>query len=587
MTSPIPPTPAYRLKLTRAALLAAALPCCGDAESISYNFSETSGNTSQVLDTTTPKGPLGSNVWNDSYVVTSGSVATGTEEGLVDGSGGATSAAISWSSKETWYGDGGVTSQNQKIVLGYLDDGDAGTGNPGVFVTVSNIPYEKYNVYGIVASDAGTNTTYTSKDFLINGSTWVFGGVAAATATAFASMEASSANGAWTQIIPGTQTGNYWKISNLTGSTVTIDGELGVNNAGRASLAAIIIEDASDSDHDRMIDSWETNNNLIVGVDDSGDDADLDGLTNLQEYQLGLNPQLLDTDGDGLTDGEELSPAYGTDPKKADTDGDGSNDSEDTAPTDPGIRPGTSTITWTTQGDLTSDAGISMSGTLAQALVFGAADVPVTIGSQTITFTHTEGNTGTFFTTLGDTTGNTSLDNLLNNHAANPDPWRHTLSGLTPGATYQIQVIAGADRRAGISTRTQKIGDGVGHYTGNLSRSGPGYAIGTFTASAAGTQIIDLKPGDTNGIDPALTAIIVRQVDTSTLALSSFSMDSALITLTWVSEEGATYNVQYSDDLEQWPANVNTTPIPATGLSTSFSFPKPTAAKRFFRVTEN
>lgn len=581
------PVPNRRLKFTRAALLAAALPCCGDAESISYNFSETSTNTSQVLDTTTPKGPLGSAVWNDSYVVGTGNVATGTETGLVDGSGGGTGASISWSSKNTWYGDGSTSGQNQKIVLGYLDDGDTGNGNPGVFVTVSNIPYEKYNLYGIVASDAGSNTTYTSKDFLINGTTWAFGGASPATATAFASMEATSANGAWTQIIPGSQTGNYWKISNLTSSTVTIDGELGVNNVARASLAAIIIEDASDSDHDGMIDSWETNNNLIVGVNDAADDADIDGLTNLQEYQLGTNPQLVDTDGDGLDDGEELSPAYNTNPKLADTDGDGSVDGEDTAPLDPHIRPGTSTITWTLQGDLASDAGISMNGTLAQALVFGAADVPVTIGSQTITFTHIEGNTGTFFTTLGDTTGNTSLDNLLNNHQATGSSWRHTLSGLTPGATYQIQVIAGADRRAGISTRTQKIGDGVGHLTGSLTRSGPGYAIGTFTASAAGTQFIDALPGDTNGIEPAITAIIVREVDLSTLALSSFAMSPTQVTLSWVSEEGGSYDVEYSDDLVNWLGNVNATPIPATGLSTSYSFPKPTNPKRFFRVKDH
>ena len=106
------------------------------------------------------------------------------------------------------------------------------------------------------------------------------------------------------------------------------------------------------------------------------------------------------------------------------------------------------------------------------------------------------------------------------------------------------------------------------------------------TASELGTQQIDVLFGSVNPIDPALTAIIVREVEISTLALSSFAMDSTQITLTWVSEEGATYDVEYSDDLETWLGNVNASPIPATGLSTSYSFPKPTNAKRFFRVID-
>ncbi|MCW1887431.1 hypothetical protein OKA04_22030 [Luteolibacter flavescens] len=584
MTVATPTHSSRRLIVTRAALLAAALTFQSNGESISYNFSETSTNTTQTLDTTTPKGPLGSLVWNDSYVVTTGNVATGTEDGLVDGSGGATGASISWTSKNTWYGDGVYNTQDQRIVLGYLDDGD-----DGVTVTVTNIPYENYNVYGILASDAGSNTTYTTKDFLINGTTWALGGSAPATATAFASMEASSANGAWVKIIPGTQTGNYWKISNLTSGTLTIDGEPGVNNGNRASLAAIIIEDNTDTDNDGMIDSWEINNNLIVGYDDSQEDADGDGVTNIREFQLGLNPQNPDTDFDGLDDGVELSEAYGTNPLVADTDGDGSPDGEDTAPLDPHIRPGTSTITWTTEGELTSDAAISMTGTLAQAWVFGSAGVDVTIGSTTINFASVSGNTGTFFTANGDTTGNASLDNLLNNHAASEGiAWQYMLTGLTPGATYQVQVIAGADRRAGISTRTQKIGDGVGHFTGNLARSGPGYAIGTFTASAEATQIISVVPGDINPVDPAITAIILREVDLSTLALTSSTFSPTQITLTWISEAGMTYDVEYSDTLTagSWQ-NVNASPIPATGLSTSYTFPRPAGTKRFFRVSEN
>ncbi|MDP4117227.1 MAG: OmpA family protein, partial [Bacteroidota bacterium] len=54
-------------------------------------------------------------------------------------------------------------------------------------------------------------------------------------------------------------------------------------------------------------------------------DADHDGLLNWQEEQLGTNPKNPDTDGDGLSDGDEVM-KYHTNPLKADTDGDGLSD---------------------------------------------------------------------------------------------------------------------------------------------------------------------------------------------------------------------------------------------------------------------
>jgi len=50
-------------------------------------------------------------------------------------------------------------------------------------------------------------------------------------------------------------------------------------------------------------------------------DYDEDGLTNSTERDLGTDPENPDTDGDGLTDGDEVRKYY-TDPKKSDTDGD-------------------------------------------------------------------------------------------------------------------------------------------------------------------------------------------------------------------------------------------------------------------------
>ncbi len=54
-------------------------------------------------------------------------------------------------------------------------------------------------------------------------------------------------------------------------------------------------------------------------------DADSDGLTADQEATLGTDPNKADTDGDGLTDRQEVE-TYKTDPLKADTDGDNYSD---------------------------------------------------------------------------------------------------------------------------------------------------------------------------------------------------------------------------------------------------------------------
>lgn len=54
-------------------------------------------------------------------------------------------------------------------------------------------------------------------------------------------------------------------------------------------------------------------------------DSDSDGLPDAEEAKLGANPHNTDTDGDGLTDGDEVT-VYGANPLKPDTDGDGLSD---------------------------------------------------------------------------------------------------------------------------------------------------------------------------------------------------------------------------------------------------------------------
>jgi hypothetical protein len=64
-------------------------------------------------------------------------------------------------------------------------------------------------------------------------------------------------------------------------------------------------------------------------------DTDGDGLSNLEEQMFGTAWREVDTDDDGITDGDELG-LLGTDPTRADTDGDGADDGEEIlAGTDP------------------------------------------------------------------------------------------------------------------------------------------------------------------------------------------------------------------------------------------------------------
>lgn len=69
-------------------------------------------------------------------------------------------------------------------------------------------------------------------------------------------------------------------------------------SSASASESAVFLVDTSiprlDRDSDGLPDSYESSNRLDSGRDDSTEDPDGDGRTNLQEYNAGTNPQIAD-----------------------------------------------------------------------------------------------------------------------------------------------------------------------------------------------------------------------------------------------------------------------------------------------------
>ncbi|MGI9241544.1 MAG: LamG-like jellyroll fold domain-containing protein [Verrucomicrobiales bacterium] len=101
----------------------------------------------------------------------------------------------------------------------------------------------------------------------------------------------------------------------------------GLNDGGE--VTAMTDPHDPDSDDDTMPDGYEVDNMLNPLVDDAGADADSDLSLNLQEFERGTDPNVADTDIDGLNDNVETGTGTwvsamdtGTDPLDPDTDDD-------------------------------------------------------------------------------------------------------------------------------------------------------------------------------------------------------------------------------------------------------------------------
>ncbi|HYX51969.1 MAG TPA: Ig-like domain-containing protein, partial [Candidatus Limnocylindrales bacterium] len=155
--------------------------------------------------------------------------------------------------------------------------------------------------------------------------------LSSAGATAQLTTTASFADGGLKDVSGGSS-GTQYTISNPAIATVSADGLITAVssgtavvqavNEGRQAIATIQVLLAGAS-HGGIPDDWA----IAHGLDPNDpampfEDPDHDGLTNLQEFQNGTDPHNPDTDGDGLTDGQEVL-VYHTSPVLFSTDGTG------------------------------------------------------------------------------------------------------------------------------------------------------------------------------------------------------------------------------------------------------------------------
>ena len=158
------------------------------------------------------------------------------------------------------------------------------------------------------------------------------------------------------RIVTTAADGTNYTSTNASIASVAADGLVTAHSSGVVLITArkdevvairqIGVNVAGDKDHDGLPDDFERANGLDPNDPvDAQEDQDGDGLTALQEFQLGTNLRVADSDGDGLNDGEEVvagTDGFVTNPLNADTDGDGLRDGLEvlagSSPTDPNDR---------------------------------------------------------------------------------------------------------------------------------------------------------------------------------------------------------------------------------------------------------
>jgi hypothetical protein len=302
-------------------------------------------------------------------------------------------------------------------------------------------------------------------------------------------VTAAYADGSTADVTPATS-GTDYRTSNAAIATVDAGGLVTAQASGVVIISAategalsvlrLQVVLSGSTVGDGIPDDWK----LAHGLDPHDplvayEDPDHDGLTNLEEYQYGTDPNNPDTDGDGLSDGDEVH-VYHTNPLLWDTDGDGISDGVE-------IRTG-------------SDPLDPNSFNLAQAL----ASITVAPTTLSIVFNTVLGEASRTLQAVGNVIDGRTIDMLNPRYHTNFSSSDLTIAsfGAEPG-----RIFAGRD---GTATITVSNGSHAATATVNVQDFSPtalsflpipGFAndvvvAGNYAyiaAGAAGLQVVDVS----------------------------------------------------------------------------------------------
>ena len=132
-------------------VLASAVANAESLGSIGVSFgADAAGGGDPVLQPTDVAGVVPQENWNNA----SGTGDTLTD--LLDNSGAATTAVVTWAADESWSWNTPIATADAKLMSGWISE-NSGTGEAST-VSISEIPYETYNLYIYAGHDRIDNT---------------------------------------------------------------------------------------------------------------------------------------------------------------------------------------------------------------------------------------------------------------------------------------------------------------------------------------------------------------------------------------------------------------------------------------------